>query len=113
MWTVPFVLLDDAREGGAPARFYRDPVRIARADTLAEIRPALDALREARKEGLHAAGYLTYEAGAALASKPVDVRTEGPLLWFGLFAEYDTIAPEDVAALLPDPAGARTGAPRR
>jgi para-aminobenzoate synthetase/4-amino-4-deoxychorismate lyase len=112
MWTAPFVLLDDAREGGAPARLYRDPVRIVRADTLAEVRPALKALRDARAEGLHAAGYLTYEAGAALASKPLDVRTEGPLLWFGLFAHYQTIAPEDVAALLPDPAGAWTGAPQ-
>ncbi len=112
MWTAPYVLLDDARAAGAPARVYRDPVRIIRADTLAEIRPALDALRDARKEGLHAAGYLTYEAGAALASRPVDVRTEGPLLWFGLFANYRTIAPEDVAALLPDPAGAWTGAPK-
>ena len=111
MWTAPYVLLDDARAAGAPARVYRDPVRIVRADTLAEVRPALDALRSACAEGLHAAGYLTYEAGAALASKPVDVRTEGPLLWFGLFAEYRTIAPEDVAALLPDPAGAWTGAP--
>ena len=112
MWTAPYVLLDDARAAGAPARLYGDPVRIVRADTLAEIRPAFGALRDARKEGLHAAGYLTYEAGAALASKPVDVRTEGPLLWFGLFAEYRTIAPEDVAALLPDPAGAWTSAPR-
>ncbi|MEG8032975.1 aminodeoxychorismate synthase component I [Sphingomonas aurantiaca] len=112
MWTAPFVLLDDAREGGAPARLYRDPIRIVRADTLAEVRPALDALRAARADGLHAAGYLTYEAGAALASKPLDVRTEGPLLWFGLFAGYETIAAHDVAALLPDPAGAWTGAPR-
>ena len=112
MWTAPFVLLDDAREGGAPARLYRDPVRIVRADTLAEVRPALDALRDARAEGLHAAGYLTYEAGAALASKPLDVRTEGPLLWFGLFADYETIPAQDVAALLPDPAGAWTGAPK-
>lgn len=112
MWTAPFVLLDDAREGGAPARLYRDPVRIVRADTLAEVRPALDALCAARGEGLHAAGYLTYEAGAALASKPVDVRTAGPLLWFGLFADYETIPAQDVAALLPDPAGAWTGAPR-
>ncbi len=112
MWTAPYVLLDDARAAGAPARFYRDPVRIVRADTLAEIGPALDALRDARAEGLHAAGYLTYEAGAALASRPVDVRTEGPLLWFGLFADYQTIAPEDVAALLPDPVGAWTGGPK-
>ncbi len=112
MWTAPFVLFDDAREGGAPARLYCDPVRIVRADTLAEVGPALDALRDARGEGLHAAGYLTYEAGTALASKPVDVRTEGPLLWFGLFAGYETIAAQDVAALLPDPAGAWTGTPR-
>ena len=112
MWTAPFVLLDDARVGGAAARLYRDPVRIVRADSLDEVRPALDALRNARAEGLHAAGYLAYEAGAALASRPVDVRTEGPLLWFGLFADCDTIAAQDVAALLPDPAGAWTGAPR-
>ncbi len=111
MWTAPFVLLDDAREAGAAARLYREPVRIVRADTLAEVRPALDALRAARAEGLHAAGYLTYEAGAALASKPVDVPTDAPLLWFGLFAGYRTIARDDVAALLPDPAGAWTGAP--
>ncbi|RZT45436.1 para-aminobenzoate synthetase/4-amino-4-deoxychorismate lyase [Sphingomonas sp. BK036] len=112
MWTAPFVLLDDAREGGAPARLYRDPIRIVRADTLAEVRPALDALRAARADGLHPAGYLTYEAGAALASKPLDVRSEGPLLWFGLFAGYETFAAHDVAASLPDPAGAWTGAPR-
>jgi para-aminobenzoate synthetase/4-amino-4-deoxychorismate lyase len=112
MWTAPYVLLDDARAAGAPARLYRDPARIVRADTLADVRPALDALRNARKEGLHAAGYLTYEAGVALAPKPVDVRIEGPLLWFGLFADYQTIAPEDVAAFLPDPAGAWTGSPQ-
>jgi para-aminobenzoate synthetase/4-amino-4-deoxychorismate lyase len=111
MWTAPYVLLDDARAAGAPARLYRDPVGIVRADTLAEVRPALYTLRKAREDGLHAAGYLAYEAGAALASRPVDVRTEGPLLWFGLFTEYRTIATDDVAALLPDPAGAWTGAP--
>ncbi|WP_206364263.1 aminodeoxychorismate synthase component I [Sphingomonas sp. UV9] len=112
MWTAPFVLLDDARDGGAPARLYRDPVRIVHADTLVEVRPALDALRAARAEGLHAAGYLTYEAGAALASKPMEVRGAAPLLWFGLFAGYETIAAHDVAPLLPDPDGAWTGAPR-
>ena len=111
MWTAPFVLLDDARDGGAPARLYRDPVRIVRADTLAEVGPALDALRAARAEGRHAAGYLTYEAGAALAQKPMEVAAAAPVLWFGLFAGYETIAAHDVAGLLPDPAGAWTGAP--
>jgi len=110
MLTAPFVLLDDARDGGAAPRLYRDPRRIVRADTPAEVRPALDALRAARAEGLHAAGYLTYEAGEALAARPVGMAPDGPLLWFGLFdGGHD---PGDVAALLPDPAGARAGTPR-
>jgi para-aminobenzoate synthetase/4-amino-4-deoxychorismate lyase len=111
MWTAPYVLLDDAREGGAPARLYRDPVRIVRADTLADVGPALDALRAARAEGLHAAGYLTYEAGAAFSTKATSTGGEGPLLWFGLFADYEAIPAQDVAPLLPDPAGVWTGAP--
>lgn len=110
MLTAPFVLLDDARDGGAAPRLYRDPRRIVRADTLAGVRPALEALREARADGLHAAGYLTYEAGEALAARPVGMAQDGPLLWFGLFDGWQD--PGDVAALLPDPAGARAGTPQ-
>ncbi len=111
MLSAPFVLLDDARDGGAPARLYRDPVRIVRADTPVQVRPALEVLRTARAEGLHAAGYLTYEAGEALAARPVGMAQDaGPLVWLGLFRGYDS--PDDVAALLPDPAGARAGAPQ-
>ncbi|WP_380787934.1 aminodeoxychorismate synthase component I [Sphingomonas sp. R86521] len=110
MLTAPFVLLDDARAGGAPPRLYRDPVRIVRADTSAQVGPALEALRTARADGLHAAGYLTYEAGEALAARAVGMAQDGPLLWFGLFRGYDS--PADIHALLPDPAGARAGLPR-
>jgi para-aminobenzoate synthetase component 1 len=111
----PFVLLDDARaQGAAPARLYRDPVETVVARTMDEVQPALDRIAEAGDEGLHAAGYLSYEAGHAL-----EPRLQGlsrapqpgamPLLWFGLFADCRRIAPEDVAAGLPDPAGARLG----
>jgi para-aminobenzoate synthetase/4-amino-4-deoxychorismate lyase len=115
MWTAPYVLLDDASgtaSGAVPARLYRNPVDLVRADTLAEVRPALERLRDARKAGFHAAGYLTYEAGAAFSPKPVAGCTEGPLLWFGLFAGYEEIPADDVATRLPDPAGAWTGAPQ-
>ncbi|MEG3176956.1 aminodeoxychorismate synthase component I [Sphingomonas sp. RB3P16] len=109
----PYVLLDDARDGAAPARLYRDPVRIVAARTLVEVAPALEAIRVARDSGLHAAGFLSYEAGAAfepaLGSPPL--ATGAPLLWFGLFAGYEEIAPDMVPALLPDPAGAWSGAP--
>ncbi|HEY0624176.1 aminodeoxychorismate synthase component I [Sphingomonas sp.] len=109
---APFVLLDDARPGGADARLYRNPVRIVTADRPEAVQPALDALDAARAEGLHAAGYLTYEAGHALEPKLAAPATSGPLLWFGLFAGYETVPADDVPALLPDPAGAWVGRPR-
>lgn len=111
--TIPFVLLDDARIGGAPARLYHAPVRIIQTHDIAGVVPALDAVRAANAAGLHAAGFLGYEAGAAfepILGNPESSRT--PLLWFGLFDRFEEIASRDVPALLPDPAGAWIGAPR-
>ena len=110
----PFVLLDDARDAGAaPARLYRAPVAIVEARAVSEVKPVLDRLRAARHRGLHAAGYLAYEAAAAfepaLGAHRMD---DGPLLWFGLFEGYDEIAPGDVPGLLPDPASGWAGTPR-
>lgn len=110
--TSPFILLDDARAGGAPARLYRAPRRTIIAATPAELSAALGALRAARSEGLHAAGYLTYEAGAALHPRAPVLQGNGPILWFGLFDRFDEIAADAVPALLPDPAAAWAGAPR-
>lgn len=109
---APFVLLDDARPDGANVRLYRDPVRIVTAQTAEEVQAALDALDAARAQGLHAAGYLAYEAGHALEPKLGTPATAGPLLWFGLFENFETIAANDVTGLLPDPAGAWIGRPR-
>lgn len=110
----PFVLLDDARPGGAPARLYAEPVRIVETANPQEVRDALEQLRGARSEGLHAAGFLLYEASAGIEPnawrQPLD--GEAPLLWFGLFKRYVEIPAEAVSRLLPDPAGAWAGAPR-
>ncbi|MEG3124950.1 aminodeoxychorismate synthase component I [Sphingomonas sp. GB1N7] len=108
----PFVLLDDARADGAMARLYRAPVRVIAAYDVAEVLPALEQVRAAGAAGQHAAGFLSYDAGAAFEPVlGVPARGPTPLLWVGLFESYDEIAPEDVAALLPDPAGAWIGAP--
>jgi para-aminobenzoate synthetase / 4-amino-4-deoxychorismate lyase len=104
----PFVLLDDARPGGA-ARLYTDPVEIVRADAPEEVRPALETLRAARADGYDAAGYLRYEAAAALEPRLGHLAGPGPLLWFGLFRGYREVDPR---AVLPDPAGAWAGAPQ-
>ncbi len=111
-FTPPFVLLDDAREGGAPARLYQQPVEVIAVHDLAGVLPALQAIRAASRRGLHAAGYIAYEAGAAF--EPVlgaPIGPIGPLLWFGLFETYTEIAPDALNAMLPDPAGAWIGTP--
>jgi len=116
--TTPFVLIDDARVAACvPARLYRDPVAIVAAHSPGEIEGLLETLARARRDGLHAAGYFAYEAGAAfeprvafIADRPGAGRA-APLAWFGLFEGVERIAPADVAALLEDPAGAWIGAP--
>ncbi len=109
----PFVLLDDARASGAgAARLYRDPVEIVTASTIDQVAPALSRLARAQTDGLHVAGYIGYEAGAALEARLTAPRDQDtPLLWFGLFDGFVSIAADDVAALLPDPAGAWAGPP--
>ncbi len=109
---APFVLLDDARDAGAAARLYVDPVRVVTANTVDAVRPALDAIRAAQQAGLHAAGFLSYEAGAAFERVLADPALSSiPLLWFGLFESYTEIAADQIAGLLPDPAGAWSGRP--
>ncbi|MEK7343995.1 MAG: aminodeoxychorismate synthase component I [Pseudomonadota bacterium] len=114
----PYCLFDDARvHAPASARLYRDPVGVVAARTMAEVQPALDRLAEAAEQGLHAAGYLAYEAGLALEERlaPVARRRDGgvaPLLWFGLYEGVRFIQAGGLAPMLPDPAGARVGALR-
>jgi len=111
----PFLLLDDARvTGAAPARVYRDPVEIVCARTPAEVQPALDRIGEARDDGLHVAGYMSYGAGYALEERLCPLAEPGPmpLLWFGLFDGVRFVAPDDVAAMLP-PAGDAAAGPLR
>ena len=110
---APFILLDDAREeDAAPARIYADPVEIVRADTLEQLEAAFAYLSKASANGLHAAGYLSYEAGLSLEGRLRDHLPEDrhcPLAWFGLFSDYKELNPCSVPENLPDPGGAWLG----
>lgn len=112
---APFVLLDDARTMGAGrARLYRDPLRIVRADTLAQVPAALEALAAAGRAGLHAAGFLAYEAGLALVPGLAGLAlpaAAGPLLWFGLFERVCLLPSGAVPGLLPDSREGACGSP--
>ena len=97
-----FVLLDDARrEGAGDARLYRAPSEIVIARSAEEVVPALARIEQLAAQGLHLAGYLAYEAGLALEPRlagrlPGRTGVTGPLVWFGAFAGYETIAALDV-----------------
>jgi len=104
----PFVLLDDARPGGR-ALLYSGPAQIVETREFGDVRACLERLR-----GEDAAGFLCYEAGLALEDRLAPLRVPPaadapPLLWFGLFGKSEEV---DVQALLPDGAGAWSGAAR-
>jgi para-aminobenzoate synthetase/4-amino-4-deoxychorismate lyase len=97
-----FDSLDPVR--GARSFRFEGLRRVVRADTVGEVLPALAEVERAVAEGLHAAGFVAYEAApafdAALATHARDPRL--PLLWFGIFegriAAEAADAPEDAAA---------------
>ncbi len=109
----PFVLLDDVRAcDAAPARLYRDPVGVIRADRLEDLEACFESLSRARLAGRHVAGYLSYEAGLGLEERlrgkmPADL--PAPLAWFGVFNDYKELSPGEVAEALPDRNGAWLG----
>ena len=102
----PFVLLDDARVSGAsPGRLYTNPVECITAFGLQDVQLVLEQLRLAESRGLHAAGYLAYEAGAAILPH-LSVPSDSLFAWFGLFERFQTVTGDAMTSLLPDPAGA-------
>jgi para-aminobenzoate synthetase/4-amino-4-deoxychorismate lyase len=102
---TPFVLLDDARAGGAPARLYTGPRHILVATEASQVRAVIDA---ASTDTADAAGFLSYAAGGAFEPRAADPHPcPTPLAWFGLFDGWRTI--DDVASWLPDAAGAALG----
>lgn len=109
----PFVLLDDARAtGAAPARLYRDPVAVVRADKMEELEACFASLSRARLAGQHVAGYLSYEAGLGLEERlrgKMPRERPTPLAWFGIFKDYKELSPNAVVEGLPDRNGAWLG----
>ncbi|EJU14908.1 aminodeoxychorismate synthase component I [Novosphingobium resinovorum] len=106
--TDPFVLLDDARsEDAADARLYRGARETVVAMRGDEVLPALERLQALSRQGLHLAGYMTYEAGLALEPRLAGRlrETGAPLLWFGAFDGYETLSPSQVPLWLAARAG--------
>ncbi|MCX9147521.1 aminodeoxychorismate synthase component I [Erythrobacter sp. WG] len=105
---VPFVLLDDARDGkgAADALLYEAPRALFAAHRPEEVDAVLGAADAARREeGGALAGYIAYEAGLALEPKlrpraAARSGAAGPLVWLGLFGAPRRIPAAEVPAWL-------------
>ena len=111
----PFVLLDDARQGGG-ATLFRSPRSIVQALSPDEVDQALGEARDGLRQNLHAAGFLTYEAGYSFDDKLAEFRADArpdalPLAWFGLFEHGQELSAAELADFLPPPDAGRALAP--
>ncbi len=83
-----FVLLDNSTRLDAVSLLYEHPREIIRADSLDQVAGAIAALTAGIAEGLHAAGFFSYELGYVLEPKLASLlppKRTMPLLWFGLY----------------------------
>lgn len=92
----------DFGTGGQAPLLFRNPVRVVMARTVAEVPAAMAAVDQALHDGLHAAGFVSYEAAPAFDSA---LRTQPPtalpLVCFGLFASVEDAAPLEEDGLPP------------
>ena len=89
----PVLLSSYARCGPERSFAFVQPVGEIVAAAADEVRPALSAVDRAVAQGLHAVGFVCYEAAAGLdpafTTHPADAL---PLVYFGLFAERQPVA---------------------
>jgi para-aminobenzoate synthetase/4-amino-4-deoxychorismate lyase len=85
----PTVLLESFSSGQNPCSYRFDGLEsVVTALTPDEIVPALQEVERAVERGLHAAGFVGYEAAAALnPDLAAEEQSEVPLVWFGIFRE--------------------------
>ncbi|HTH94932.1 MAG TPA: aminodeoxychorismate synthase component I [Rhodocyclaceae bacterium] len=106
-----FALLENTRDPNAPARRYRNPVGTVTAHAPTEVLTALAAVEAATRNGLHACGYVAYEAGYALQNLPMPelaasfATSAMPLLQFHLYEQCEVLPTNEAEQWLNDLAG--------
>lgn len=94
-----FVLLDNSSGTHSPSLLFTDPKEIVCAETSEDVGAALERIEAAVADGLHAAGFLSYELGYALEPRiagQMPQRRNVPLLWFGLYNKPRQMMGSDV-----------------
>lgn len=83
----PRIIFDSFASGEyANSYSFADFVRVITATSPDQVIPALEETEQSVREGLHAVGFLSYEAAAALGQNlPTQAPSEFPLCWFALY----------------------------
>ncbi len=88
MTAIPYVLLDDSLTPGGRSLLYSDPVDVVAVSDPEDVEQGLDAIAAGVAEGLHAAGFFSYELGYCLEPRLRELLPKSrdvPLFWIGLF----------------------------
>jgi len=100
---APFVAVDDARPGHEHVTLFTQLTGTITADEPDEIAGVFAAIERGLAQGLHVAGYFSYELGYALEPRLLPLMPQArrvPLLWFGLFREREDFSGEEATAAL-------------
>lgn len=111
MFTPGTVLLHDTLDKDGSNLWFEAPEAVLRAHTAAELHNCLAELERANRAGLHAAGYLGYEAGFAFEERLAPL-LDGtvPLLWLGLYRAPERLSLAEVDQRLAQHAADKSGA---
>lgn len=74
-------------QGGALRCAFDAPQQTLVAHTPEQVRPLLDAVDRLARQGLWCVGYLRYEAAPAFDAALTVHKSDGPLAWFGVYAQ--------------------------
>lgn len=101
---APFVLIDDNLSPGGQSLFFGEPRDLVVCHDPSDWGASVRRIERAVEQGLHAAGFLSYELGYAveprLSALMPPVR-RSPLIYFGLFDAPRVLARGDVPRTLP------------
>jgi para-aminobenzoate synthetase/4-amino-4-deoxychorismate lyase len=95
------VLLESIRKDkeNSYSWLFKDPAAVIQCVSSQMVEASLEQIESLTRKGMYAAGFISYEAGAAWTPKCPDVITNGfPLLWFGL---YEKVERFDTPLVLP------------
>jgi len=97
------VLLEDRLSPEPSATLYRNPIGTIECSQPDQVEQALSRLDAALDNGLHAAGFISYDLGYAFEAtlRPLMAQKRtAPLLWFGLFRAPECVSGQALDAAL-------------